>query len=825
MTIEERFSTHVYHQKRMLTKEELNARESLCVHEQPAYCSAACPLKLDTKGMIAAISAGNFSKALTLYEKITPFPDLLSEGCEAPCEKKCKLCALKDTDGIAIQKLEQVVTLFGKKSQGRKLPRTPKRQKTAIFGSGLFSLFLAGELAKKAYPVTVFCKEGTLFDFLSKETAFASNQAIQNTLLLLENMNIAFCFSADIDHFEDYRPDFDIICTQYELATKIYSDLAFNSDISKDIKEDSNSNNDSDSDSDEECNRNNVSDEVCSRNNASNEVYNKESTRKRREKINYNSHTVYDYTHNLVTGKTTGVLDAAYTAKRAALTVDRLAQHLDPSNTRGEEGAYETSLYTDTSDVSASSSYLSGCRRQDSITEELAVMEAQRCLQCQCDACIKGCAYLQHYKKFPRILTREIYNNVSIIMGDHMMNKPINACSLCGQCAFTCPNGYDMGEICQLARENMVSTGKMPLAPHEFALMDMLFSNNEAFLSRKQPGHDTCRYVFFPGCQACAIAPDTVYAAYQDLCLRLEGGVSLMLGCCGAIADWAGRYEMKNKTAAYLDLEFEKLGNPTVIAGCPSCMKELTSHRDLTLVGIWDILSEIGLPSTAHGPSCPVALHDSCGARGNHQIQQTIRQLAVKLGCNLVETPYSGDLSPCCGYGGLTSYANREVAHKMSEKCLERSDQPYLTYCMACRDRFSREGRKSMHLLELVYGTDAGLPPDISEKRYNRLNLKYRLMSEFWKEEIPEMKCEFQVIYTDEALKMMDERMILKSDVIQVLSRLRETQEAIYDSKTGLSITRTRIGNVTFWVKYTESPDGYLVHSAYSHRMNITERR
>ena len=66
MMIEERQSTHVYRQKQLFTKEELEARESLCVHEQPAYCNAACPLKLDTKAMAAALAAGDFSKGLQL---------------------------------------------------------------------------------------------------------------------------------------------------------------------------------------------------------------------------------------------------------------------------------------------------------------------------------------------------------------------------------------------------------------------------------------------------------------------------------------------------------------------------------------------------------------------------------------------------------------------------------------------------------------------------------------------------------------------------------------------------------------------------------------
>ena len=51
---------------------------------------------------------------------------------------------------------------------------------------------------------------------------------------------------------------------------------------------------------------------------------------------------------------------------------------------------------------------------------------------------------------------------------------------------------------------------------------------------------------------------------------------------------------------------------------------------------------------------------------------------------------------------------NRELAKEMTDKCLARSDAPYISYCMACRDRFARQGRESRHILELVYGTDAG---------------------------------------------------------------------------------------------------------------------
>ena len=755
MIIQERESTHVYRQKRLFTKEELEAREVLCVHEQPAYCNAACPLKLDTKAMVAAIAAGDFSKALALYEKITPFPHILSAGCEAPCEKKCKLCSLGE--GIAVRELEAAAVRYGASSKKRGLLRK-KTKKAVIYGMDLFTLFLAGELAKKMYPVTVYCPQENYAAVMAICAGALPEDVQTSSAEVLAKMDIKFEWNADpASALAETALKYDLVCASWAVANQVYPGLETDEAVM-----------------------------VC------------------REK-------------KLITGKTEGVLGAAFGAKKAALSADRLAQNLDPSNTRGEEGSVETKLYTNLEGVAPSVRIPCG-------TKENAAAEAQRCIQCHCDECIKGCAYLQHYNKFPRVLTREIYNNVSIIMGDHMMNKPINACALCGQCSVLCPNGYDMAEICQLARQNMVFTGKMPLAPHEFALMDMLFSNGEAFLCRKQPGYETCKYVFFPGCQATAIAPATVRAAYLDLCSRLEGGVALMLGCCGAICDWAGRYEMQEDTVKFLDEKMAELGNPIVIAGCPTCKKELSAHENAELRGIWEILEEIGLPEKAKRLDKPIAVHDACGARGDAETQQSIRRIAESLGCIVADTPYSGDKAPCCGYGGLTQFTNREVAKKMTDKCLERSDLPYLSYCMACRDRFAREGRESMHLLELVYGTSADYCPDISEKRFNRLSLRNELLKEVWKEEVEEVDLGFTIDYTPEAIAMMDDRMILKTDVIRVLQNLKETGEAVFDGESGLCVTRARLGNVTFWVKYTETETGFMVHRAYSHRMNVQTR-
>ena len=151
--IRERGSTHVYKVNR-ISKEEIDSMAERCVYEQPPFCNAACPLKLDTRAFLKSAAAGDFRKALQLYEKIAPFPLILSAGCEAPCEAKCRLCECGD--GIAVREVEAAVARLGQQSKLGSVFRTKKKKSVAILGSGLFALFLAGELEKKAYPVTVF---------------------------------------------------------------------------------------------------------------------------------------------------------------------------------------------------------------------------------------------------------------------------------------------------------------------------------------------------------------------------------------------------------------------------------------------------------------------------------------------------------------------------------------------------------------------------------------------------------------------------------------------------------------------------------------------
>ena len=98
----------------------------------------------------------------------------------------------------------------------------------------------------------------------------------------------------------------------------------------------------------------------------------------------------------IVSGPVRSVMDAAFAAKRAALTVDLLVQNLSPHSNRGSEGAVTTRLYTNMDGMKGSKKI--PCST-DGYSKEEAIEEAKRCIQCHCDECMKSCVYLREYKK------------------------------------------------------------------------------------------------------------------------------------------------------------------------------------------------------------------------------------------------------------------------------------------------------------------------------------------------------------------------------------------------------------------------------------------
>jgi Fe-S oxidoreductase len=529
-------------------------------------------------------------------------------------------------------------------------------------------------------------------------------------------------------------------------------------------------------------------------------------------------------------GRTMSPVWRAAHGRWAATSIDRLLQGVSLTAGRDREGPFETRLFTSLSDVTPLPA-ISATDETAGYTRSEAEAEAQRCLQCQCMECVKVCAYMERFGDYPKKYVRQVYNNLSIVMGEHKSNRLINSCSLCGLCQQVCPNDFAMQDLCLDARQTMVDRGKMPPSAHEFALLDMAFSRSDRFfLARHQPGHETSGHLFFPGCQLCASAPIQVEKVYDHLKSSLPEGVGLVLGCCGAPAHWAGRRKPFEDQAAYLQARWDTLGHPRMILACPTCVRMFKDQLpQIPTVSLWSVIEAHPPSAVISDISSDLAVHDPCTTRHEAEIRACVRRLISGCGLKIEELSLGRENTECCGFGGLMHNANPELAEAVARGRAGRSDSDYVTYCAMCRDNLAVRGKRVIHLLDL-YFPDSRYPdpalrprPDWSRRQENRARLRDRLLQHLWHEEPVAMKAHqsIRLEISPEVAEQMDRRRILVEDLQKVIRHAESSGERLFHPPSGRCKAAYAPYKVTFWVEYTAVRDGYVVHNAYTHRMEV----
>lgn len=762
----------------IIDQDVLRQVEALCTQEEPPACTAACPLHLDVRAFLGFVEKQEWSAAWKLYAKSIPLPTLVARTCNAPCKGPCRRAG--QGGAIEVRLVEQAVAqkLGAPAPPPLMLPK--KTQKAAIVGGGVRGMAAAADLARKGYQVTLFEATDRLGGALWAQFAGADiEECLRREIEALGKLKVKIVYGErvaceteqEIQALLGRGFDGAYLACESPLAA-----LAHPATQLTPI-------------------------EMLVAGNRGGRLGQSEA---------YS--TVYD----------------AFDGRSAATSLDRLFQQVSVAAGREKEGSADTSLFTSLEGVAPRPPEITpeSLAEVEATAIAQATAEAGRCLQCQCLECVKKCAFLQTYKSHPRRYVREVYNNLSIAMGTHHANDMINTCAACGQCEAVCPNGLDMAAVFLAARRRMVHTGKMPVSAHEFALQDMAYSlSPESFLARHQPGQTKSRYLFFPGCQLAASEPALVEAAYTDLCARLEGGVGLMLGCCGVMAKWAGDDARLAAVNRQLTAAWEELGQPEVITGCPTCTAHLSKAYGMPARGIWEVLDEIGLAGAPAPPAGAMALHHACGVRHDTAVRQSIARLAGRAGAALDENAPPEGQSPCCGYGGLLPFVNSEIAAGMTEGALAQyggGDTPLLTYCVNCRDRFLAKDRQAYHILELCYPGAEGLrrtPPTWSLRQQNRSDLKRGLQSALWGE-TTEQEDRMDLLLTPELEQKIQETHILHSDIQNAITAAEAGGEKLAQPESGHSIACYRPGNVTFWVEYAPEGDAFRVFNAYCHRMD-----
>ena len=755
---------------------ELRQWENRCIQDEPSPCMAACPLHVDARALAGHVAAGQWAKAQAVLNKTMPLPGVLGRICDAPCQS---VCNRRQVGGaVHIAELERACVSRSDKPK-RVLPLPKKPVRVAVIGSGLSSLTVAWDLARKGYDLTIFDPGNRIGGgLIQRYVGRLSDKVVGAEVNRIGQLGVQFGTGAALDA-NKIRASFAAVYVGLDgILTEIWG-----------LKPEA-------------------------------------SLPAGRFPGDTGTDGVF-----AGGGHLSPVWQAA-TGRWCATSMDRWLQKVSMNAGRENEGPAETRLITNLEGIVPLPT-VAMADLQAGYTEDEARSEAERCLQCQCLECVKVCGYLDAFKGYPKTYAREIYNNLSIIMGERKSNRLINSCSLCGLCETVCPNDFAMQDLCLAARQDMVRRDKMPPSAHDFALQDMAFSqSDDFFMARHAPGQSASQYLFFPGCQLSASMPGQVARVYDYLREKLTEGVALMLGCCGAPAHWAGRQDQCSAELSRWETAWKELGRPRPVVACATCLKMFKDHLPkVKPVSLWEVIEDVGLPRTGlYRPDGPLAIHDPCTSRDAPGVQEAVRRLVGRLNVAAEELDLGRERTECCGFGGLMENANPDLAKTVTETRSRRSDSDYLAYCAMCRDALAGVGKRTVHLLDLMF-PDAGVTdpaarprPGWSRRRENRQELKRDLLNQLWNETVDdtgEPDAAMRLAISPDVAAILQSRRILEENLRRVIRHAENGGTRFCHAETGLFLGMQRLGHATFWVVYAPAEDGYVVHNAYAHRMEV----
>lgn len=752
--------------------------QNLCTQEEPVFCTNQCPLGVDVRGLMSKVRSGNCTAAYKSYRSHVLFPEIVSRICDEPCRNACVRKNIDQT--VSVRMIEKACCEHTADKEDTSFYFPPKNKRVAVIGGGLGGLSCAIKAARKGYNVHLYEARGklggTMWDHRNVVPGYVIEEEFDR---IVKNDDIKIHLNTKVNSLQDIEFDALYIAT---------GRLEENFGLIEGFQPESLST-------------------------AQNGIFMSGKTAGREER---------------------SVLIPIREGIRVAQSID---SYLKVGTMGGEAGRHEvipSKLHVDISQVIA----VGGIKPEDpnGYTVKEAVEEAKRCLQCACNTCKNHCELIDYYKKKPKKIVEDVLGTLNVVTSitTRVASRQLNSCNLCGLCKTVCPVNLDFEEIFLASRRELHKGGNLPPAFHDFWMQDMNFSNSsQAFLAINSPNTDKSQYMFFPGCQMGASDPEYVTKSYHYLLKVFDSNVSLMVGCCGVPAEWAGREDEFLTVRTKIKKHWKDFGKPTLILACPTCKKIFEKYLPkIKILSLWNIIGEKGIAEineTYHmNANKKVTVFDSCASRHDPEVRTSVRTILKKLGYQLKELPNSGEFAKCCGYGGQIHAVNFPLLEQIVENRVNASPFDYVTYCTNCRDTFSSAQKPAVHILDLLFCENIAAralrkPPTLTQRRENRIILKKKLLNKFGGMAMkPTDDCpKIEVYISPEVYKKMDRNLILAEDAIRTISYCESTGNKILDTVTGNFIGHLQNGVITYWVVYRAEGDGLRLESIYSHRLRL----
>ena len=339
---------------------------------------------------------------------------------------------------------------------------------------------------------------------------------------------------------------------------------------------------------------------------------------------------------------------------------------------------------------------------------------------------------------------------------DIISNHPqdVFLCTNCGKCTLICPEGISPSDALFETKHGFIHDGNIP----ESIKKSLESANGFAMRGHRFPFYyyPSADTVFWPGCGLSGTSPEIVKKTAQILSKYLNKKVGIVLDCCFDPLYQMGDIDSVEKATKRIQERLKKHRVTHVITGCTNCTKVLSYYlSEIRVEHVLKALPDnvIHIPSTTfvQNPlstsvnppprhlvkgkggfekvgNGEIFLHHPCPSFKLEGIRQRAKTYINSKG------EINESISPsCCGAGGGISSLSKDVSDKFIGRIIKASkEKTIITYCMGCKSRFLKKGKKAYHMLEFLPGVRPIEKSASSLKKWtNRflLSMRQRLMS------------------------------------------------------------------------------------------------
>ena len=186
---------------------------------------------------------------------------------------------------------------------------------------------------------------------------------------------------------------------------------------------------------------------------------------------------------------------------------------------------------------------------------------------------------------------------------------------------------------------------------------------------------------------------------------RAEPEIQLACGCCGQPTAYLFPEKADVRRGKLVKL-LRKQGVKRIYTACPNCTLQLRELEGFEIIPVRPALAQHIRPEDVDSPDGSFIWHDPCPTRKEPEQQKAARDLLACCGCDCTEPEHTGCKTNCCGNFHMMAATDPEKSKKMRLNRLKEfpEDRIIVSSCEGCLGAFRGEGRKTIHLLELLFG-------------------------------------------------------------------------------------------------------------------------